>query len=555
MTTEQTLQLALESMTRVNEIQSRQLETQGRQLETQGRQLEMLTEQNEEMSQRIKELTAQIAWFQRQMFGRKSERHLSFDGQPSLFSDEEVGEAVTEVAEDVGNACPPSDDTPTTSAKRKSVKRPRQTWDNLPVLETRIIEPQGLDLERYRRIGEEVTYQLGYEPGKLYRIAVVRPKYGLKDSTEPVERGEGVRIAPLPLFPIYKGMPSSSLLAEILLKKYEYHMPFYRQIKEFAHLGMHGLKEATVTGWFKRTMELLRPLYDALVKEVFHSGYLQADETTIPVINNGRHRADKEYLWMARAVMEKLAVFFYDCGSRAGDVIKERTDKYGFKGYLQCDGYAGYTAAFKAGCGIVLVFCLVHIRRRFAAALDENRAAATWFLSRIRELYRIEYDCDKAGVDFDGRKAERQRRSKPLMEEMKKWMETEGVKYSARTLLGTAVGYAYTRWDAMMRILDDGRLLLDTNLAENEIRPITLGRKNYMFCGNHEAAENMCVITSLLSTCRNHDINPRLYLNSVIESMPYFMDAPHEELVRLLPHKWKEYHPEAVIQKVRELAK
>ena len=159
-------------------------------------------------------------------------------------------------------------------------------------------------------------------------------------------------------------------------------------------------------------------------------------------------------------------------------------------------------------------------------------------------------------MDFDARKAERQAKSRPVMAEMKKWMETEGLRYSESSLTGKAVTYTYTRWDDMMRILDDGQLLLDNNLAENEIRPITLGRKNYMFCGNHESAENMCVIQSLLATCRNHDINPRLYLNSVIASMPYFDKASEEDLVRLLPHRWKRYHPEAVMTTpVRQLAK
>ena len=133
------------------------------------------------------------------------------------------------------------------------------------------------------------------------------------------------------------------------------------------------------------------------------------------------------------------------------------------------------------------------------------------------------------------------------MEEMKGWMESEGIKYSRSSLTGNAVTYAYNRWDAMMRILDDGRLLLDNNLAENEMRPITLGRKNYLFCGNHESAENMCVIQSLLATCRNHDINPRLYLNSVITSMPSFEKASEDELRILLLHRWKEFHPEAII--------
>lgn len=159
-------------------------------------------------------------------------------------------------------------------------------------------------------------------------------------------------------------------------------------------------------------------------------------------------------------------------------------------------------------------------------------------------------------MDFDARRSERQAKSRPIMEEMKKWMETEGLRYSESSLTGKAVTYAYTRWDSMMRILDDGQLLLDNNLAENEIRPITLGRKNYLFCCNHESAENMCVIQSLLATCRNHDINPRLYLNSIIASMPYFDKASEEDIAQLLPHRWKQYHPEAVMTTpVRQLAK
>ena len=535
MTDEQTLRMALASVTEVNEGLLRQIEA---------------------LTARVNELTAQVAWFQRQMFGRKSEKRIVLEGQPSLFGEDEpaaAGQSGADAEEE--KEAPAEAEEPQAAGTRKPAKRPRQTWDSLPVLQTLTIEPEGVDMSRYRRIGEETTYQVGFEPGKLFRIAIVRPKYGLIDSTEPVERGEGVRIAPMPLLPINKGVPAASLLAEILLQKYEYHMPFYRQIRQFAHLGMAGLKEATVVGWFKQTMELLRPLYNALVRETFSSGYIQADETTEPVMNPDTHQAEREYLWMARAVMERLVAFFYDEGSRAGQVIRDKTDEFKFRGYLQCDGFGGYAAAFKPGSGVALVNCLVHMRRAWEKALDENRKAASWFLAKIRELYRIERECDMAGMDFDARKAERQLKAKPLMGEMRKWLETEGAKYSERSLTGKAVTYTYTRWENMERVLEDGRLKLDNNLAENEIRPIALGRKNHLFCGNHEAAGNMCVIASLLATCRNHDVNPRLYLNSVIAAMPSFQKAPHEELVRLLPHKWKEYHPEAVAQKVRDLAK
>lgn len=139
---------------------------------------------------------------------------------------------------------------------------------------------------------------------------------------------KGVIITSLPKFPIHKGVPDASLLSEIVLQKYEYHMPFYRQIKVMAHMGMTGLM---MVGWYKRTMEFLSPLYDALIAEVFRSRYIQTDESTVPVINNERHQADKEYLWMSLSVMERLVVFFYDDASRAGDVIKTKTDKYYLK--------------------------------------------------------------------------------------------------------------------------------------------------------------------------------------------------------------------------------
>ena len=167
----------------------------------------------------------------------------------------------------------------------------------------------------------------------------------------------------------------------------------------------------------------------------------------------------------------------------------------------------------------------------------------------IQYIYKIEHYCDKAGLSYEERKAKRLELAKPVMEAMKVWMETEGIKYSQNSLAGKAITYAYSRWDNMMTCLEDGRLLWDNNLAENVIRPITLGRKNYLFCGNHEAAVNMSVICSLLATCKAHDVNPRNYLNDVIAQMPYHKNATHEKLLDLLPHKWKLKHPESILTK------
>lgn len=449
---------------------------------------------------RIKELSAQVAYLNRQLFGRKSEKlqalnPLQMDLFADMFVDTPAVEAELTTAE-----------TPITKeiVDKKQIRRNRTMLENLPVLKRDIIDVEGIDLTRYKKIGEEITEVVEFEPGKLYHHQYVRIKYGLIDTTEPVNAGEGVRIAPMPMLPIYKGIAGSGMLTEILLQKYEYHMPFYRQIRQFEHLGIKGLTESTVDGWYKQVMLLLRPLYEVLKKEVFKSEYCQADERTTPVVDKEKHKASKEYLWMVRAVMERLVLFHYDKGSRAGCVIERLAKEYSFKGYMQCDGFAGYESAFKTNMDVTLVNCMTHIRRKFEYALEQDKKDAGYALSRIGLLYQIEKECDSREISSPERKQMRMLKARPIMEELKGWFEQMAVKYGSSTLIGKVAGYAYARWDSMMRYLEDGRIRIDNNLAENEIRPITLGRKNYLFCSNHAAAENMCIIVSLLSTCRNH---------------------------------------------------
>ena len=509
------------------------------------------SEQIKNLQERIRELTAQVAWLNRQLFGRKSEKLRVYDpNMPDLFADEFSG--LRQQAEE-------KRDEAVEKIEKESVedvKRNRQNRkmiEDLPVLETDTIEPKGVDLSLYRRIGEEITKVVKHKPGMLYVKVIIRPKYALKDSTLLPPAGQkGVEIAPMPLMPVDKCIADTSLLAEILLQKYEYHVPFYRQIQQYRHLGMKGLTESTLDGWFKKTVELLKPLYEELKREVFSCDYVQVDETTVPVINREKHKADKEYLWMVRSVMERLVIFHYDGGSRAGAVIESLANQYNFKGYFQCDGFAGYETAFKANPDVRLLNCLVHIRRHFEQALDENREMAQHALTQIQHIYKIERQCDEAGLSYDERRQKRQELARPIMEAMKVWMETEGIKYSPGSLTGKAITYAYTKWDNIIRCLDDGRLYWDNNLAENVQRPITLSRKNFLFCGNHEATVNMSVICSLLATCKAHEVNPRVYLNDVIAQMPYHKKATQEELLNLLPHKWKLKHPECVLTRQKE---
>lgn len=488
----------------------------------------------------VAELQAQVAWLKRQMFGRKSEKSLPEDPNQRLLFEEELRQSFAEAEAESEKAM---SEVPAMPAKKKASRKNRAMMEDLPVLKREVIEPEGVDLEKYKRIGEEVSRFVEFEPGKMYIREIVRPKYGLRDNTSLAPEGKsGVLIAPMPAMPVDRCIAGPSLLAETLLGKYEYHLPFYRQVQQYRHLGLR-IPENTVSGWFRPAVELLKPLYEVLKTEIFKSGYVQSDETTVPVVDKERHRAAKEYLWMVRAVKERLVMFHYDTGSRSGDVI--RTLAENFKGYLQSDAFGGYESAFRGNADVCLVACMAHIRRKFEQAQGENPGQAKYVLDRIRALYQVERMATESGLDDEGRRLKREELSRPIMDGLKSWMECEGTKFGPASLMGKAVTYAYGNWDKMEKYLCDGRLMIDNNLAENAIRPITLGRKNYLFCGNHEAAADMSVVCSLIATCKAHKANPRLWLNYAIATMPSMKKASSDELRQLLPDIWLKSHPEA----------
>lgn len=506
--------------------------------------LRALLEENKRLTEMVKKLQAQVAWLNRQLFGRKTERLTALDpNQPTLFDGilpEDAPQTEEAAAEARGKI-----ERETGKEERRRERRVREMTQDLPVMERVRLDPEGIDLTLYKPIGEEVTRVVEHKPGMLYIKEYVRTKYALRDSASlPPEGFKSVEIAPMPLLPIPKGLAGASLLGEILLQKYEYHTPFYRIAAQFRHLNLH-IPDSTLDGWFKPAVALLKPLHKLLVDEVMSCDYIQADETTVPVIDKQGHKAAKEYIWLVRDVIHGLELFHYDKGSRAGSVIANLAKD--FKGYIQCDGFAGYGTAFRANPDVHLVGCMAHIRRHFEQALAENKEAAEHVIRQIQYLYRVEQDCDERGIGADERRRVRQELSRPIMEAIMLWMETEGIKFSGASLMGKAVTYAFTRWEEMSRYLEDGRLRIDNNLAENAIRPIVLGRKNYLFCGDHEAAECMGVVRSLLSTCRCHNVNPRDYLIDIISRMPAMERASREELLELLPHRWILSHPKSVV--------
>lgn len=272
--------------------------------------IQEVLEENKRLHAEIARLNANLAWFMRQTFGRKSEKLAHLDPNQlgldfgdfnlSLPEEQQAGGSLVEQIEQI----------PVKPEKKKAVKPRSQAMEGLPVIEV-VIEPEGIDRDRYVRIGEQHTRTLEYEPGKLYVKDSICPKYALRDKMELPGQGEKtVIIAPLPLVPLYKCMFGSILIAELLLQKYSYHIPFHRQLRQLKDLGC-VLSESTVSGCFSRSCEALRPLYDKIRELVLACPYIQADETTLPVINNIKYKTDKEYLWIARSVLDGLHFFHY----------------------------------------------------------------------------------------------------------------------------------------------------------------------------------------------------------------------------------------------------
>jgi Transposase and inactivated derivatives len=499
--------------------------------EANAKQAEQLTN----LQQKIDELLSQIARFTRQFYGRKSEKLSRLDpNQLNLFETPQDERKRQEEIEAERIAAEKQIEQRT--AERKKARSNRKLLEGLPVIEV-VIEPEDVDRDKYKCIGEERTRTLEFEPGKLYVKEIVRPKYGLKDNLIPsTEETPAVIIAPLPLLPVYKGLPGAGLLSEILLQKYEYHLPFYRQIKQFHHLGVK-IPANTLSGWFKPTCELLSPLYKVLKEEVLDTDYIQVDETTLPVINKDSHYAKKEYLWMVRSVMKKLVFFHYDEGSRSGETACSLLKS--FEGYLQSDGFSAYNV-FESNDRVCLVSCMAHIRRRYETALDENKTLAEYALKQIQQLYRIERMADEQNLSFDERRKKRNELAGPILLSFEKWMEKTYPTVLPKSRMGEAIGYSYALWPRMKNYLKDGRLKIDNNLAENAIRPIAVSRKNFLFCGNHEAAQNTAVICSLLTSCKESGVNPGEWLNDVISKMPYLQKPGNDEALKaLLPNRWE----------------
>jgi transposase len=460
-------------------------------------------------------LSQQLAELKRLIFGSKRERFISSNDpqQTSLFDLPEA-EQPEQKEEDITY----------TRKKAEGKKQPLRTElpAHLPRIEE-VIEPENVP-QGAKKIGEAVTELLDYQPATLHVRRIVRPKYLVESTDEQTI----ITIANLPSLPIPKGNADSGLLAYILISKFVDHLPFYRQVQMFKRQGI-TIAESTINGWFNATCRLLEPLYEALKKKVLSADYLMADETPLPVQTKDKPGSThKGYDWVYYAVVMRLVLFDYrKTRSREGpdEMLKD------FFGFLQTDGYDAYSH-FEKEPNITLLACMAHARRYFDKAKDNDPERASKAMKMFQGLYEIERIARENELTTEQIKTIRQYVAVPELEEMEKWFKEEIYNVPPQSAIGKAFAYSLRLWPRLVRYVEDGRFQIDNNLVENSIRPVALGRKNYLFAGSHEAAQNAAMLYSFLSSCKMNNVEPFQWLKETLVRIP---DHPANQLDELLP--------------------
>ena len=469
-----------------------------------------ITDAKSKADARIERLQAIIDAFMRHRFGRKSEQ-LDPDQFELALEDMEAALAEAEQARD--KASPSRSD------------RPRKTnRGSLPAHLERIeqiIDVEEVDGARacpccgggLHQIGEDVAERLDVVPTTFRVLVTRRPRYGCRSCESAVVQ------APAPSRIVEGGIPTEALIAQVLVAKYADHLPLYRQAQIYARQGIQ-LDRSTLADWVGKAAWYLRPLRDHILERLRRSERLFADETTAPVLQPGRGRTKTGQIW-AYARDDRpwggsdppMVAYVY-----AADRKAERPEAHleGFAGILQVDGYGGYAALARRNQQIRLAFCWAHVRRKFYE-LAENSPVAADVLRRIAALYAIEAEI--RGLTADDRRFLRNQRSRIIVDDLHQFLEARLRQVSAKSRLSEAIRYALTRWDGLIRFLDDGRLDLDNNAVERAIRPLALNRKNALFAGSDEGGDNWAVIATLIENCKLVGINPHTWLTATLTSL------------------------------------
>lgn len=469
-------------------------------------------EQYDELKQAYEGLKHELEQLKRLIFGNRSERfvHQDLPGQLNLEFDVESSQGIDEQ--------PSETITYTRPKKQKAVAR-HPLPDHLPRTQM-IVEPQE-DTTGMKYIGDEMTEVLAKQPSRHYVIQIIRRKYAKAD-------GSGVVIGKMPPRAIEKGIVHDSLLADMIVSKFVDHLPLYRQSKILAREGVQ-ICSSTMSDWMAVCGRLLEPLYETLKKEVLKSDYLQVDESPIKVQDKKKKgTTHRGYQWIYYDVSLKLVLFDYQKG-RGREGPRQMLKKY--KGYLQTDGYGVYEEFGKIP-GITLLGCMAHARRYFEQALDNDHQRASYFLRQVQQLYHIEQTLRDENADWEKRLEIRHRLAVPILEKLKNWLAKEQTKVLPKSAVGKAIHYSLVRWDKLTRYANHGGLEIDNNPIENQIRPLALGRKNYLFAGSHTSAKHIAIFYSILGSCQQHGLNPFEYLYAILAQLPNY---PVNKLSDLLP--------------------
>jgi transposase len=514
-------------------LQAKTHEEEKRQLESQHEQA--ITEYSEEIAQ----LREYIRLFKSQRFGSSSER--SDSSQLGLFNEAEAesnandgetsGDGDSE--EQVGTV-----DIPAHSRKRRGGRKPLP--DHLPRVEIvhDVAEHEKVCANNpehhLTRIGEEKSERLVLKPAELYVEVHIRPKYACGSCKD------GVKCEPPPPSPIPKSMASPSLLAQIVTSKFVDGMPLHRQQKMFARIGI-DLPRATMASWMMRCAELAEPLTDLILESIRNGDHVLADETSFQVLKEkGKTAQSKSQLWALRGEDPAHPLLYYEYApTRSGEVAQALLD--GFKGFLQTDGYKGYDR-FDEAPGVVHVGCFAHARRKFDEALrgqgrskkkskpGPKKRLAEQGLLRINKLYEIERGYKNASPEerYELRKEE----LAPRLADLREWIDASKDRAPPKSLTGKAIDYLDGQWPKLMRVLDDGRLQLDTNAVERAIRPFVIGRRGWLFADTPRGATASARLYTLVETAKANGVEPWAYLEKLFSLLPMATcRADHEALL------------------------
>ena len=389
-----------------------------------------------------------------------------------------------------------------------------------------ILQPD-TDVTGLKKIGDEISEVLDYIPGELYVKQYIRPKY-----IHPLSDTDNTIItASLPGRIMEKCMAGESLLAQIIVDKYADHLPLYRQLQRFERVGVK-IAQSTINDWAKAVLTHLTSLYVVHKQLVLESRYLHADETTIKVLDeNKKGKTHLGYYWVYHNSEQKIVLFDYREGrghEGPNDILKN------YKGYLQTDGYAGY-GDFEKRPGIVMMHCMAHARRKFVEALGNDKTRSEYTLNMFQQLYAIERRIKDEALTDEVLLQLWQDEAIPILKTLKEWMSAEYIKVLPKSPIGIAIGYCLPRWEKLSIYTTNAMLQIDNNAVENAIRPVAIGRKNYLFAGSHEAAQRAAMVYSLFATCRLYQINPYYWLKDVLERMHLYTTS---NIAELLPQNW-----------------